>query len=305
MAAFLVACGNDGKDKDTAGDDGPGQCANAILGQNPANGGSDINPRAAIDFLLAQDDDSANITVSSGGTAVAGATVITGTRVLFEPDAPLDFNADFDVTLEWQCDTETASFSTGDLGSIPQDAASLIGRTWGFALTEGRVVDPPELEAVLPLMLDFDILLMVESGDGSNLNFLGGVTGDQEETQSLCAPHIDFPTPVDYSNNPYFSVTADAISLVIVGDELSVTDLVLTGTFSDGAATMEDVFLSGNVNLGSELCSLMGSSGVECEACPTGGDTTCIDLIVDSMTGSERQLTVVEWGPDDYPGDCE
>ena len=303
MTALLVACGNDGNGGDTAGDSDAPKCANAILGQNPS--GSDINPRAAVDFLLAQADSSADIRVSSGGTEVAGTTTITGTRVLFTPDERLASNTDFDVTLSWKCEDETASFSTNDLGDTPLDAATLQGRSWGFALTEGRVVDPPALSAVLPLMLDFDILLMVVDGDATSLNLLGGVTGDGEDTQSQCAPHIDFPTPANYSENPYFEVTADTMSLVIAGDALLVSDLLLTGTFAPGGTSIEDVYLSGNVDLGSELCALMGSSGVDCAACPSGGESTCIDLIVDSMTADERQLTVVEWGPSDYPADCE
>jgi len=305
MTALLVACGNDGKDKDTADTDGGDKCANAILGQNPVDGGTDINPRAAVDFLLAQADDAATILVTDGaGADVAGTSTTTGTRVLFTPTERLASNTQFDVTLEWGCDPVTSSFTTNDLGDTPVDASSLAGRTWGFALTEGRVVDPPALSSVLPMMLDFDILLMVETGDATALDLIGGVTAEGEETQSLCAPHIAFPTPADYSENPFFQVTADTMSLVIAGDPLAVTDLLLTGTFSADGSTMEDVYLSGNVNLGSELCALMGSSGVDCEACPSGSDSTCIDLIVDSMLGTERQLTVVEWGPTDYPPDC-
>jgi len=306
ITALLAACGNDGPGKDTADTDGGGKCANAILGQNPADGGTDINPRAAVDFLLAQADDSASIRVTDdAGNEVAGSSSVTGTRVLFTPTERLASNTAYDVTLEWGCDPVTASFTTNDLGDTPVDASSLIDRTWGFALTQGRVVDPPELSAVLPLMLDFDILVMVQGGDDTSLNLIGGSTADGEETQSLCAPHIDFPTPAAYSENPYMQVTADSMSLVIAGDALAVTDLLLTGTFTPDASTIEDVYLSGNVNLGSELCTLMGSSGVDCEACPTGSDATCIDLIVDSMQATERQLTVVEWGPSDYPPECD
>ena len=307
MTALLAACGNDGNGKDTADTDGNGgKCANAILGQNPESAGTEINPRAAVDFLLAQSDDSATIQVTDdSGAEVAGTTTITKTRVLFTPTERLASNTTFDVTLDWACDPVSSSVTTSNLGDTPVDAASLTGRTWGFALTEGRVVDPPELSAVLPLMLDFDILVMVQNGDETSLNLIGGVTADGETTQNQCAPHIDFPMPADYADNPFFQVMADTMSLVVAGDALAVTDLLLTGTFSPDGSTMEDVYLSGNVNLGSELCALMGSSGVDCEACPTGAEETCIDLIVDSMLGTERELTIVEWGPDDYPAECD
>ncbi len=302
IAAFLVACG-DGNGKDTAEEV---KCANAILGQNPADKGSDINTRAAVDFLLAQADDTAHITVTdASGAEVDGTSEVIDRRVLFTPTTRLAASTDFDVQLQWACEPVDASFSTGTIGETAVDSTSLVGRTWAFALTEGRVVDPPELASVLPMMLDFDILVMVESADATSLNLIGGVTADEEETQSLCAPHIDFPTPADYSENPYFEVTADEMSLVIAGDPLLVSGLLLTGTFTPGGAAMDGVMLSGNVNLGSELCALMGSSGVECEACPTGSDATCVDLVVDSMTGEERQLTVVEWSEADYPPECD
>ena len=84
------------------------------------------------------------------------------------------------------------------------------GRTWGFALADGRIVDPPELSSVLGMMIEFDILVMVQSSATDSLQLIGGITDADTDLQHECAPHIDFPNAAEYADNPYFKVEADS-----------------------------------------------------------------------------------------------
>ena len=270
MLLALVACGGD-KDGADSGDTttDPNGCTNNVLEQFPADGEADAYYLTSVDFLLATADTDASVMVMDDtGAMVAGAVSHLDRRVIFTPDAPLTHGASYTTELSWGCDAETGSFTVGQAGTTTVAGADLSGRTWGFAITEGRIVDPPELADLLPLMAQFDILLTATSADDTSISFIGAVTDEETGEQSLCAPHIDFPTPADYASNPTFSVQADSMELVVVGDAIPVTDLVLSGTFTDSGATISGTSLSGIVELGEELCDVLAGSGLNCEACP-------------------------------------
>ena len=306
MLLALVACGGDKPGTDSAGTTtDKGGCPNTVLEQFPADGEADAYYLTSVDFLLAQANTDASVMVmDDAGAMVAGTVSHLDRRVIFTPDEPLAHGGAYTAELTWECDAVTGSFTVGQAGTATVAGADLAGRTWGFAITEGRIVDPPELADLLPLMAQFDILMTATSADDTSIDFIGAVTDEATGEQSLCAPHIDFPTPADYAGNPTFSVQADSMELVVVGDSIPVTDLVLSGTFTDGGAAISGTSLSGIVELGAELCDVLAGSGLSCEACPGGGDE-CVDLVIDDMTADERSTAVFEWSSSDFPSDCE
>lgn len=301
----LLLWGCDGNevptDSDTEG------CPNLVQNEFPDDGSSGAYIRTAIDFLLLNVEQAATVTLADdAGASVSGSTSWVGRRIVFTPDAPLANSATYTATLDnWGCpDPVTTTFTTGTTGMDPVAGTALGGNTWGFAVAEGRVVDPPEIEAVVPMMLTFDFLLTALSASDTDVQFIGAVS-DEMGDQSLCSPSIDFPQPADLTENPYFTVVADNMDFVLVGDPLAATNVRLTGTFSADGSTMEGVYLAALVDMGAELCDLMSSSGVDCLAC-TGGGNTCLDLIVDDMTATPRTTAVFEWAETDIvPEDCE
>jgi hypothetical protein len=305
LLGALAACGSGSGDDTAPTETNNNPCGNSLVSAFPMDGAADASWTTTIDFLLANDDASAALTVTDGaGAAVAGTQSTLGTRVVFTPDAPLVHGEAYTAELAWACGTDTTSFTVGMDGSETVDAASLEGRTFGFGITTGRIVDPPELASVLSLMVQFDILLTVTGSSADSLDFLGGVTDETTGEQSLCSPSITFAEAADYSGNPHFSVASDSMEIVVAGDPIPVTDLTMSGTFTSGGAGISNATLAGIIDLGQELCDLVGASGVTCQPCPTGSNETCLDLVVDSMPGDERSTSVFEWTSADYPDDC-
>ena len=107
--------------------------------------------RTVVDIELDDADDSATLTVSAGGSAVAGTTTADGNLLSFVPDSPLASSTEHEVEITWAdgaCSV-TTTFTTSDVGSAISDPSGLVGNAYDLDLESGRFVEPAGVGSLL------------------------------------------------------------------------------------------------------------------------------------------------------------
>jgi hypothetical protein len=284
-------------------------CDTNVLQQYPEDGATDVFFRSAIEATLAREEPDASFTlVDASGAEVAGSLARVGSRITFTPDAPLTPGESYTSTLNWSCSESKPvanTFSVGDAGTAPVDAATLIDRTWIADLKAGRAVAPFGIGSALDALVEAQVLLAVDGQSGGTLQFSSGAA-DYNDVQDLCSDTSVFDASADYSADPYFVVEEPEILMVILGDRLNIRNLTLSGSWDQGGSTITGLRLDGILDtrdlkeeLGASddlgVCNLFaGTYGVQCEECPDGIGPFCMRLIIDG-------LTLVEAGYDMLP----
>lgn len=309
-AAMVVACNGDkGEVVDTGDTDTNTEprCQNAVLEAYPEDATSGVYAWSAVDIAMSQPDTSAVITVlDDAGAEVAGVSELLDDdrRVQWTPDAPMAVG-DYTYSMSWGCDDVAAGFSVGDAGTTPTgDPAGLAGRTYILDLKQARFVGPQGIGPALETQLEVKLLLGVFAADATSLQFIAGAE-DQSGGQDTEASTTLFDDPAAFSD-PRFSISQDALPLVVEGDPITVTDLDISGSFSaDQSAIVgfrmsttldtRDLKTALNQKTDEGPCNLFAASfGVKCEACPDGAGEYCINLVVADLTLPEAGYAMVE-----------
>jgi hypothetical protein len=305
--AILGSLGGCGKDKD---DDSqaPEECTTQLSGTVPVSGAGDAYYRADIEATFDVADDTSMITLyDSSGTPVDGSEHRNddSTIAYFTPDEPLTPGASYSAEIMW-CDmgeTETVDFTTSSLGEPLDDPSAIEGRTYLVDLKDARFAEPAGVGPLLALKVRQSILLTVTSVDATSLTMIGALTGDSGSTQDFCLPTINFPKPADFTEPPYWEVQADEAILNVADNDVSIQNLVISGTISADAATIGGGVLAGTIDtallgglLGSKdpnyICDLAKEFGDECSECPNGKDT-CLGLRLDQLVGDSAATVAV------------
>jgi len=305
--AILGSLGGCGKDKD---DDSqaPVECTTQLNGTLPVAGASDAYYRADIEATFDAADDTSMITLyDASGTPVDGSGHRNddSTVAYFTPNAPLTPGASYSAEIMW-CDmdeTETVDFTTSSLGEPLDDPTSIDGRTYLVNLHDSRFAEPAGVGPLLKTQVTQSILLTVTSVDATSLTMIGALTGAGGSTQDFCLPTINFPKPADFTEAPYWEVQADEAVLNVADNDVSIENLVISGTFSADAVTFGGGVLAGTIDtallgglLGSKdpnyICDLAKEFGDECSECPNGKDT-CLGLRLDQLVGDSTGTVAV------------
>lgn len=299
----LAGCGKD-DDGDSGGTNtGDNTNACATVTPFPALNASDVYYRTTIEFDMGDAVESdATITVDAGGTPVTGTTTIIDSRVVFEPSAPLAPSTTHNVTLNWSCGPTTSSFTTSDIGGPVSPPDSLIGKTYALDLGAGRFVEPPGVGSLIGGLLTQSVLLGVTQADASIVHIMGALGAESGSGQDMCTESFDFPVDADFSENPYFVVASDALTLEIEGISIVIEDMEVSGAFADDGSQIAGASLAGTLDVsiladlvGSDPCALLVTFGVECKTCSDGVTQTCLSVFVDSMTADEQAgVTLVD-----------
>ena len=276
--------------------------ANSVEDVFPADGVTNAYYRTVIDIELDDADDSATLTVSAGGSAVAGTTTADGNMLTFTPDSPLSSSTEHEVEITWAdgaC-TVTTSFTTSDVGAAISDPSGLIGNAYDLDLESGRFVEPAGIGSLLGKFLgDVTLYLSVTDVGTSDITMVGALGDETDPTQqSACDPTIPFPT-ADFSDNPFFEVDATGSTTTIsaAGLDIAIDDLRVSGAFAPDGSYISGGVLAGSidtrplVDLVEEggapeaICDLAASIGVECEDCGNG-EVYCLSLFVDNLSAA-------------------
>ena len=223
----------------------------------------------------------------------------------FTPDEPLTPGASYSAEIMW-CDmseTQIVDFTTSSLGEPVDDPKAVEGRTYLVKLKDARFAEPAGVGPLLALKVDQSILLNVTSVDATSLTMIGALTVDGGSTQDFCLPTIDFPKPADFTEAPYWEVQADEAILNVADNDVSIQNLVISGTFSSDGTTFGGGVLAGTIDtsllgglLGSDdkayICDLADDFGDECTTCPDGSPY-CLGLRLDQLVGDSAATVAV------------
>jgi hypothetical protein len=320
--ALAAACGGDKGEGDegSAGDDGGATVCSADLASTfPLDGASDFFYSYTMEFKFsgeaaAEEAAAASVTVTGAAGDVAGTTSVEGATLYFTPSAPLAAAAQYTATVSFCEATDepkapSISFSTGPLGDVVADPASLEGRTYTVALSQARFVKPEGVADLLLGQLTSDILIGVTATEGTSLKMGGALSTVIGGPQDFCNPSIDFPEAADFSDNPLFQVGPADVIIAAAGFDIPINSLMISGAFASDGSYFGGGILAGQLDarslaplvaelLGSddpdEICVLLQSFSVSCNACDSDGAVYCVDVYVDSIRADEKADTVLE-----------
>jgi len=307
-AAFLMGCSGS---KDTgSGETGTGtntqpHCANSVTARFPVSGDSDVYYKTPIRYTLETEEDGATIDVAdSAGAAVNGTTTVDGTVVSWTGDA-FESSSAYTATLHYNvdgCADDVISFTTSATGGEVSDPTTLVGNVYALDLANGQWVKPPGVGPLLATQLgDTQILVTPQSVDATSITMFGGI--GSADTQDLCSPTIPFP-PADFEN-PFFSLDADLLPLVVAGVEIDIANLNLSGAFAPDGSRIQGASLAGGIDtrplgpafgLGTaedSVCQLVSTFGVACEDCADGSGAFCLSVYLDNVNADKVDGTLV------------
>lgn len=238
---------------------------------------------------------------TAGGVVVAATITPDGTGLVYEITVDGGLEARQDYVLEvTDCGGVTPiAFTTSELGApLTISPAELVGRTYRLDLAGGTFVQPGGFGEILAATFTDPVLVGVAFADRASIDWIGslGFTYLGRIYQDTDLPSWSFPVS-DFTESPWFDVTASEVQLVLGGASLPVTDFRFTGTMrehGDGLGGVSIVGLADTRFAGGAfgqplnpdaVCTIAGDLGVDCVDCPDG-ETFCLDIEVRDVEGA-------------------
>ncbi len=315
LPALLVACNGDG-DSDT---DVQAQCTTQV-GLFPAPNTTNAYYRTVIEATFTgagAEFEAPTITVTGPDGEISGQSELVGNRLVFEPDSPLSPAASYETSVSYGCaggtESATASWTVSEVGA-PTSLGDLVGNAYSLDIASARFVEPPGVGPALATFIDFELLLGVESVDDTagEIVIVGAVADDETPgVQAACEQTIAFPA-ADISENPYFQLGPQTLTISVQGEDITIEDLFVAGSFAPDGSYIDGAVLQGTVdtrpfatlvdpeggeNAVCELVEGLGLPGVACIDCPDGTGAFCLDIEADSI-GAEAVPTPIDPIPD-------
>lgn len=313
ILAVLAGCNTDTetKDTDSGSDPGTDTCEPNLDSTFPEDGDTDAYYRTAVRFTLDGEDTTATISVAdAAGTAVNGSSVVEGEVITWTGDA-LAPATEYTATLAYSCGEETTTFTTSATGGAA--TVDLTGRVFSLNLADGNWIQPAGLgEVIASLIGEYEIMVSPTAVDevGGTIDMLAGVATAGE--QNVCSPTIPFPA-ADYVN-PFFSLTAEELPLVVADVAIDITNLELSGAFAPDGSRIQGAVMKGKVdsrplaiafNFGTTDdagCIALSGFGVQCEECDNGAGPYCITVNIENLEATAAATTLVEITQEDIDG---
>lgn len=277
-------------------------CEAKLKSTYPEDGEDDAYYKTTIEFELSAEDPTATVDAPFGGSLSWSEDNKTA---IFTPDADLEPDTSYTVTLNYCGGAEPITFSTGSLGQAVESAA-INGRTYLLDLGTATVTDPPGVTDILKSQLDVGILTGVTVLENGDLSILGALENDDTSgvtDQNYCDPAIVFPD-ADFSASPYFVIAGSSVTFDIQGYAVELLDLEITGTFAADGSYFGGGTLAGTADTrafddlagGGEgaVCDLVSAFMVECEPCASDGEPFCLSIKArDIRAELEEDVTLV------------
>ncbi|MCB9759519.1 MAG: Ig-like domain-containing protein [Alphaproteobacteria bacterium] len=305
---IVVGC----TDKPSDVDSTPIVCEIEVDETFPANGATNAYYRGDIEFHLSEPYTDATIAVDG----VTGTTWTNedGDVVYFTPDAPLAPSTEYTATIT-TCQDTPITFSTSALGTTIGDVTSLNSATYTLDLQSGRIVIPPGVGSVLESYLEVTLFMQVEDANSTDISIFGAVADDAGTAQDYCTETLDFPV-ADFSEAPFFVVGPETTELAVAGYEITIEDLLISGTFAADGSYWGGGVLAGQVDTrplvdlveeGGEdnaICEIVAGFGVACETCPGDGEPYCLSIKAVELSGEETSVTIETIEMSDCHANC-
>lgn len=309
MVLALALAGCKDKGGDSAGD--ISACQAEVEDVFPADQAPDAYYRTTVEWQLSEADATAVASLADASGADVPGTSSYDTEsdmVIFTASSPLSPGATYTAALTFCGGDPTSTFTVSELGGeVDQDG--LVGRSYEVDLTDEdvRFIEPAGVADLLLSQLTNSILVGVDAvTEGQTIDIIGAISEDGSTTQDYCNPTIDFPT-ASFTEAPYFSIGPEDTTLSVAGVDVTISQLVLSGTFAPDGSYIGGVGLSGELDarvlapvLGDliedadpdQVCDLVAGFGVSCEACNSDGELYCISVLADSITAVELSATI-------------
>jgi hypothetical protein len=327
---LLLACGKDDddgnetgdidtEDTDTQADSGDTDsgdtnvpCIAEVIEITPEDGEDNVFYRDALSVAFTEDASAASFALTEGtATVLVDLSVSWGEDNLMAtltPSVPLNGSSSYSLTVGI-CETSTtAMFETSEYGQpIDGGNETLIGLTSVILFENVNFTQPENIGSLLALYFDVPFLVGILGADGSKIDvvaamgYFHNVDGYKQRINQSTWSFGE----VDLDGNAFFSGSVPEIDLGYNNVSIPVYDFGLTGTFAPDGSHFAGGTLSGNVDTrhmaplfgetnASAACDLVGSMGVNCEACPDG-ETYCLAILgVDIVSDPVPDVTLVE-----------
>lgn len=256
------------------------QCADAIVSTLPEDGAQNAYYRLRPSVILTDPPTGDEVlALRDAAGALPGATSIEGNRLVFTPDLPLEPLTDYTAGLA-DCPPSEFSFRTSATGA-PIDPATAVGTTYAVDLASGTWLQPPGVGGLLAGYLAVDVLVGVLEADADTLTVIGGVSIEGGSAQDPCSETVTFP-PSDFSENPYFALGPQDLSMQVMGARLDLIAVEISGAFHPEFVGIQGASLVGAMDTRGlapllaptgtygDVCALLVTFGVTCTACPDG-----------------------------------
>lgn len=289
--------GADGGDDSGAPPDDTGDgetCGVAVEETVPADGATDADWRARLEFHLDEPDATALVVTDIPGHQEVH---VDGDVIYWVPDAPLAPGTTYTATLEYCGGSPTLTFTTSSLGTPLEDGASPVGTAYALDVLDARVVEPGGIGAVFAIYTG-DLLLEVGAADGAGIALTGAPVDSDASApaQDLCMPSADFALG-DFSASPWFESGVAHLSLGLAGFHIELEEARVSGTFASDARSIGGATLSGWMDtrplaplIDSEneaaICEMALSFGDTCTSCPSDGEPFCLYYQLDQIDGA-------------------
>ncbi|MBK7759445.1 MAG: hypothetical protein IPI35_24230 [Deltaproteobacteria bacterium] len=298
----LTAASCSGGDKEVVDTQPP--CGVEIDETIPAAGATNFYYRGEIEFYLSDADETATLSIDG----------VTGTSyrnedndvVYFKPDAPLSPSTAYTAKLTYCTGEAEVGFTTSALGTSIADTSSLIGKVYSLDLQAGRVVIPEGVGSVLEQYLDIVIFMEVASADASAIRLFGALADEANPSQQdYCSQTLAFPE-ADFSGAPFFEIGPESTNIAVAGFEVTIDDLLISGTFAGDGSYWGGGVLQGSVDTralvplieeggeDSAVCDIVAGFGVACEVCSSDGQPFCLSIKAVDLGGEEITSTDLE-----------
>jgi len=188
---------DDDDDDVTASDDDDDDALVILEGFYPEPDSTDVYVRTVLwaDFSGPTTATGSLASVDNGSAVSLLTKWVSETRVVFIPEAPLDYSTAYTASVTWDDGKGSMVFTTSDVGSVPV-AQNLVGLTYSWDVSSGAVVMPPGAGDVLDQVGQTLLTGVVAQTD----DFLGllaarPVDGSDPLVQDLCSETADLTGP--------------------------------------------------------------------------------------------------------------
>jgi hypothetical protein len=164
-------------------------------------------------------------------------------------------------------------------------------------LGTARFIEPADIGSLISSQLTQDILIGITAVGANTLDMMGAlsVEGSDPPVQDTSMTSIAFPDSANWAN-PFFSVGPADTTFNVMGNEITLYNLEISGTFAAdgsyfgggelaGEADARDIvtMFPDQFETADEACELVQGFGAPCVACTSDGAPYCLILRADSI----------------------
>jgi hypothetical protein len=216
-----------------------------------------------------------------------------------------------------KCVVDTDDNSGTDAGSDADTgtplATDVTGETYAVDLSTATWEEPAGIGAFLGGTLDAKILIGVEDASDT-IDFLLAIPDGDSLDQDYCIPTIDFE-PISFASSPFFEIGPVDLPINLLSYSLTIYGMNIDGTFQADGSGMNNISISGALDLrdledalgglsggvvsnAEGACDLIEILGVSCTSCPSDDEELCLSVSLTDVeaTATGTELEVVEEG---------